>query len=65
MADQVMRSSKRLIDEFVVGLSELEGLDEDVVKLIRGLHQRGHLNSRNLLRQLENQRKEWERAETP
>ena len=65
MAQQATQSrSERLIDEFVENLSEVEGLDKDVVALIQKLHQRGRLDSMNLLRELASQREEWEHAET-
>lgn len=65
MAQQATQSrSERLIDEFVENLSEVEGLDKDVVALIQKLHQRGRLDSKNLLRELASQREEWEHAET-
>ena len=65
MAQQAARSrSERLIDEFVESLSEMEGLDKDVVTLIQELHQRGRFDSKNLLRELASQREEWEHAET-
>ena len=65
MAQQAARSrSERLIDEFVESLSEVEGLDKDVVTLIQELHQRGRFDSKNLLRELASQREEWEHAET-
>jgi len=65
MAQQAARSrSERLIDEFVESLSEVEGLDKDVVTLIQKLHQHGRFDSKNLLQELASQREEWEHAET-
>jgi len=64
MAQQAVRfRGERLVDEFVESLTNVEGLDSEVVALIQRLHQRGRLGSRNLLRELANQREGWEHAE--
>lgn len=45
MSEQTMRSSERLIDQFIADLSKLKEVDEDIVTLIQRLHQSGQLNS--------------------
>lgn len=64
MSEQTMRSSERLIDQFIADLSKLKEVDEDIVTLIQRLHQSGQLNSKDLARELDRQREEWKRAET-
>ena len=65
VGEPVRSRSAKLIGEFVSGLGDVEGLHKEVVALIQALHQKGRLDSKNLLQSLAEQRKEWEHAETP
>lgn len=60
MTQPALRSTAQLIDEFIQKLTDIEELDADVVAVIQGLHQAGHLDSKNLLKRLAAQREEWD-----
>ena len=63
MTEPALRSTAQLINEFVQNLAAIEELDADVVAVIQGLHQAGHLDSKNLLRSFTVQREEWEHGQ--
>lgn len=60
MSEQVLQSAEQLIEKFILELTEIEGLDSEVVALIQGLHKAGRLDTGNLLTSLASQRKAWE-----